>query len=188
MNRIFAAALEIQELCRAEGWRFCFIGAVAVQKWGEPRLTRDVDLTILTGFGAEERFVDRLLEAFASRISDARLFALRQRVLLLSATNGVPIDVSLGATDFEERAVQRSSAFEIGAGASLQTCGAEDLVVLKAFAGREQDWLDVQSVATRQVGKLDEALILRELEPLLQLKEDAASGERLRALLARARS
>ena len=60
MNPIFAAALEIQEFCRARLWRFCFIG-VAVQRWGEPRLTQDVDLTLLTGFGTEEAFVSALL-------------------------------------------------------------------------------------------------------------------------------
>ena len=61
MNPIFAAALEIQEFCRARRWRFCFIGGVAVQRWGEPRLTQDVDLTLLTGFWTEEAFVSALL-------------------------------------------------------------------------------------------------------------------------------
>lgn len=39
MNPVFGAALEVQELCRGKGWRFCFIGGLAVQRWGEPRLT-----------------------------------------------------------------------------------------------------------------------------------------------------
>ncbi len=39
MNPIFAAALEVQAFCRARRWKFCFIGALAVQRWGEPRLT-----------------------------------------------------------------------------------------------------------------------------------------------------
>ncbi len=55
-----------QEFCRGEGWRFCFIGRIAVQRWGEPRLTQDVDLTLLTGFGEEGPVLDRLL-ANASR-------------------------------------------------------------------------------------------------------------------------
>jgi len=45
MNPIFAAAEEIQAFCRARDWRFCFIGGLANQRWGEPRLTQDVDLT-----------------------------------------------------------------------------------------------------------------------------------------------
>ncbi len=35
----------IQMLGAIEGWRFCFIGGVAQQRWGEPRLTEDVVLT-----------------------------------------------------------------------------------------------------------------------------------------------
>jgi hypothetical protein len=187
VNPVFAAALELQEFCDARGWRFCFIGAVAVQRWGEPRLTLDADLTLLTGFGEEERFVDELLGTFKARRPDAREFALRYRVLLLEASSGVPLDVSLGAMPFEERAVERASAFAIGEGKSLRTCSAEDLIVFKAFAGRDKDWLDIEGVALRQAGYLREALIWKEIEPLLELKESPETAQRLRALLERAR-
>jgi len=50
------AALEVQTFCTEQDWRFCFIGAEAVQRWGEQRLTLAVDLTLLTGFGDEARF------------------------------------------------------------------------------------------------------------------------------------
>ncbi len=39
LPRVLAAAGEIQAFCQKQGWRFCFIGGVAVQRWGEPRLT-----------------------------------------------------------------------------------------------------------------------------------------------------
>jgi len=187
LNPIFAAALEIQEVCESRRWRFCFIGAVAVQRWGEPRLTHDADLTLLTGFGGEEAFVDGLLGEFEGRRPDARDFALRYRVLLLQASNGVPLDVSLGAMPFEERAVERASRFAIGETAWLLTCSAEDLIVFKAFAGRDKDWLDIEGVALRQDRALREDLIWQELEPLLALKESPETADRLRTLLARAR-
>lgn len=186
MNPLFAAALEVQELCRLENWKFCFIGALAVQRWGEPRLTQDVDLTLLTGFGNEESFVDALLHTFQARRPDARDFALRHRVLLLKNATGVPIDVALGAMPFEERAVARASDFPVGGGAALLTCGAEDLIVFKAFAGRDKDWLDIEGVAKRQAGRLDVPLIWSELHPLLELKEDPETEERLRRMLDRA--
>lgn len=188
MNPIFSAALEIQEFCRQERWRFCLIGAVAVQRWGEPRLTLDVDLTVLTGFGSEAAFIDRLLKRFSARRPDARDFALQYRVLLLQSGSGVPIDVSLGAMPFEERLVARASDFEIQPGTTLLTCSAEDLVVLKAFANREKDWADIEGVLARQAGQVDEPLIWRELEPLLELKEERAIAERLRQLIERCRS
>jgi len=187
VNRIFVAALEVQDFCASSAWRFCFIGAVAVQRWGEPRLTRDVDLTLLTGFGREEAFVDALLGHFRGRRPDAREFALQQRVVLARSSAGVPIDVALGALPFEERTVDRATPFKVGKGQSLLTCSAEDLVVHKAFAGRTKDWLDVEGIALRQAGRLDENLIFRELRPLLELKEAPEAEGRLRHLLEDAR-
>ena len=148
MNPIFAAALEVQEFCRARVFRFCFIGGLALQRWGEPRLTQDVDLTVISGFGRETEYADQFLSAFAPRIPDARAFALRHRVLLLLGSNGTPLDIALGAMPFEDRAVSRSVPFAVAEGVSLQICGAEDLIVFKAFAGRAQDWLDIEGVAT----------------------------------------
>ena len=55
MNEVIRAAAELQAVCTAHGWRFCLIGGLALQRWGEPRETIDVDLTLLTGFG-DERF------------------------------------------------------------------------------------------------------------------------------------
>ena len=83
-NRLLEAAQEIQQFCRSRQWRFCFIGGIAVQHWGEARLTRDADLTVFTGIGEEPRYVDELLGGFASRIEDARGLALdRLEELLL---------------------------------------------------------------------------------------------------------
>ncbi len=185
MNPVYAAALELQAFCGARGWRFCFIGGIAVQRWGEPRLTVDADLELLTGFGGEEPYVDALLAGFRARTEGARAFALQLRVLLLEAANGIPLDVSLGAIPFEERVVLRSSAFAIQEGASLVTCGAEDLIVLKTIAGRDQDWADIAGVAARQAGRLDVKQIERELLPLLELKDDLAAADRLRLMLQR---
>lgn len=163
------------------------IGGVAVQRWGEPRLTIDVDITVITGFGSESPYVDVLLAAFTPRRPDAREFALTNRVVLVRTTPGVSIDIALGAMPFEERAVERASDYVIAPGVGLTTCSAEDLIVFKAFAGREKDWLDIEGIAVRQRGRLDETLIWTELTPLLELKEAPEAGHRLRGVLTRAR-
>lgn len=100
---VLATAVEVQAFCERRGWRFCCIGGVAAQRWGQPRLTQDVDLTILTGFEGEERFVDSLLEAFVPRRPDAREFALLNRVVLARSRSGVDLDIALGALPFHER-------------------------------------------------------------------------------------
>lgn len=181
MNGLFAAAEEVQSLCVAEGWRFCFIGGLAVQRWGEPRLTRDVDLTLITGFGDEASYVTRLLAGFASRVDDPEGFARRTRVVLLRTATGVPVDVALGALPFEERSVERSSAWPVPGAQPLRTCGAEDLIVHKVFAGRDRDWADVSGILARRGDRLDLDLVVVELEPLLEVK--GASGDLERFLV-----
>lgn len=184
MTRLVDAATEVLAFLREQRWRGCIIGGLAVQRWGEPRQTRDVDLTVVTGLGDEALFVDGLLNRFARRVPDARDFALQHRVLLLIAGNGVAMDIALGGLSFEERMVSRATTF-VTTNTSLVTCSAEDLVVLKAFAGRAQDWLDVEGVIVRQGTALDRALIASELGPLLELKEDDSPSAMLDALFAK---
>jgi hypothetical protein len=183
VNPLVAAAVEVEQQCRQAGWRACIIGGLAVLRWGEPRTTQDVDLTLVTGFGGERPYVDALLGAFEPRIPDAREFALKHRVLLLASRMGVPIDVALGAMPFEERAVSRASPFEIEPHVSITTCSCEDLIVMKAFAGREKDWLDVEGIVVRQARQIDVALVWSELDPLLELKDSPETKERLERLL-----
>jgi hypothetical protein len=49
VTEVIQAAYELQAVCQAQGWQFCFIDGMAVQRWGEPRETVDADLTLLTG-------------------------------------------------------------------------------------------------------------------------------------------
>ena len=171
MNEVIRAAAELQTICQSQDWQFCFIGGLALQRWGEPRETVDVDLTLFAGFGQEREFCDVLLEHFEGRISDAALFAQQRRVLLLRSRAGVGLDVALAALPFEALVIQRSSYFDYPGNVALRTCSAEDLIVLKAFAGRGQDWVDVERVIVRQTGKLDWDYIRQQLGPLVELKE-----------------
>jgi hypothetical protein len=171
MNELCRVALEVQRECEKRDWRFCFIGGLAVQHWGEPRFTRGVDLTLLTGFGGEETYIDPLLEVFEPRIEDCRDFALQNRVLLLKSAEGIGIDVALGALPFEEEAARRSRLIEVEPDAVLRLCSPEDLIVMKAFADRLQDQLDVERILIRQgVENLDWTYIALHLAPLCQLK------------------
>jgi hypothetical protein len=179
MTEVIHAASELQAVCQAQGWQFCFIGGLALQHWGEPRETVDADLTLRTGFGGEEPFIRILLAHFAPRIPDAAQFALQRRVLLLQSDNGVGLDIALGGLPFEELVVQRASYFDFPPRTPLRICSAEDLVVLKSFAGRGQDWVDVERIIVRQTGKLDWAYIQEQLRPLAELKEEPQILEQL---------
>ena len=130
MNNLFEAGLEIQEYIESKNWLFCFIGGMAVLRWGEPRMTQDVDVCLLSGFGNEEKFIQNILATFETRIKDAFAFAITNRVLLLYASNGIGIDLTLSGIPFEERMIERGSPFYFTPNYSLITCSAEDLVVL----------------------------------------------------------
>ncbi len=171
MNALIQAAAELQAVCVQHDWRFCFIGGLAVQRWGEPRETVDVDLTLLTGFNDEARFVSVLMDAFESRIDEAAQFAAVNRVLLLRAASGVGLDIALGGLPFEELAVSRSSLFAFPPDVPLRTCSAEDLIVLKTFADRPKDWLDIDGIIVRQDAVLDWRYIHTQLAPLAELKD-----------------
>ena len=179
MNLLFEAALEIERFCRQRQWRFCIIGGLAAIRWGEPRGTRDVDVSLLTGFGNEADYVDQMLAQFSDRISDCRRFALENRVLLIKASNDVPIDVALAAVPFEERLISRATPFTFQPEVSLVTCSAEDLVVMKAFAGRDQDWAAVEGIVARQGDGLDWHYIDEQLIPLCELRDDRETPLRL---------
>ncbi|MEO6061517.1 MAG: nucleotidyl transferase AbiEii/AbiGii toxin family protein [Thermoflexales bacterium] len=182
-NDILDAARDLQSFCQLQKWRACFIGGVAVQRWGEPRFTQDADITLLTGFGAESGFIEKILSGFQPRIPNAAGFAARNRVLLLRHPNGISLDVGLGGLPFEEHSVERASAFDYSSKHRLVTCSAEDLIVHKAFAGRPQDWLDVETILMRQNKKLDLKLVWEELSPLAEAKDEQEILDRLRSLV-----
>lgn len=171
MFELLRVAAGLQDFCERRDWRFCFIGGLALQRWGEPRETADVDVTLLTGFGGEEPFISALLDRYPGRIDDAAGFARANRVLLLRSASGVGIDVALGGLPFEESVVSRATRFSFPGDVPLRTCSAEDLVVLKAFAARGRDWVDVEGIIVRQTGTLDWKYIDEHLGPLAELKE-----------------
>lgn len=183
MNGILEAAVEVDRRFADAGFRYCMIGGIALQRWGQPRMTLDVDVTVMTDFGGEGPIIKQIMQWFRPRIEDAAEFAGQSRVLLLTAGEDVGVDVTLGALPFESRMIDRSSVWQLDDQRSLRTCSAEDLIVQKAFAGRDQDWVDIRNVIDRQADALDRKLIVVEVEPLLELKDDRQAQQRLHAIL-----
>ena len=81
-------------------------------------------------------------------------------------------DIVLAGLDYEARVIERASFWDIGGGARLRTCSAEDLLVMKSFAGRDKDWADVTGILERQGTRLDLERVRRELAPLVAAKEE----------------
>ena len=182
MNALYEAALEVQGFFESRQWRFCIIGGLAVVRWGQPRATQDVDFCLLTELGSEAEYVETILKEFDGRLPDTAEFALKSRVVLAKAGNGVPLDIALAGFVFEAQIISRATPFKFAPDARLITASAEDLVVLKSFAGRDQDWIDVEGILIRQHDGLDWTDISRELDGLCLLDGDTESAERLTRL------
>ncbi|MBU4287639.1 MAG: nucleotidyl transferase AbiEii/AbiGii toxin family protein [Proteobacteria bacterium] len=182
MNSLFQAGLELQQFFLGKEWPFCFIGGLAVIRWGEVRMTQDIDLSLFTEFGNEETYINSLLEKFNSRITDPIDFAKKNRVLLLSASNGVSVDISLAGLLFEQQMIKGATSFPFSPECFLITCSAEDLVVLKAFADRARDWMDVEGIIMRQGNSLDLDYIIKQLTPFCELKEAPEIVDKLKNL------
>ena len=126
---------------------------------------------MLAGFGNEDAFIDPILSSsYRGRIADAAEFARRNRVLLIESPGGVPIDIALGGLPFEALAIDRATPYDFEPDCVLTTCSAEDLMVLKLFAFRPRDVLDVEGIVVRQRGRLDWDYIEAQLTPLAELK------------------
>lgn len=182
MNSLLVAAKEVSDFMDAQAWEYCLIGGIAVQQWGEPRTTLDVDFTLLTGWGGEDEYILPLLSAFEARIEGALEFARLNRVMLLRATNGRDIDIALGALPFEILMMEHARHREFAPGLTLRCCSAEDLFIMKAFADRPRDWSDAASIVARNA-HLDGRYILSQLASLCELKDSPEILARARTML-----
>lgn len=152
---LLEAARELLDYLLALGRSGCLIGGVVVARWGEPRATQDVDATVLADFGEELTLLQGLLQRFPSRDPHPRKRAELGRLALLTASNGVKIDLSFAAFPFECEVLERASAWQIAPEITIRTCSAEDLVIYKLVAARPQDLVDVTGVVHRQGTRLD---------------------------------
>ena len=153
MNRQIQAALAMHDFFFEQlNLNYAVIGGIALQFWGEPRFTHDLDLTVQDKLDLAE-LVRAVTEAFGSRVSDPYQFARDTRMLLLNVED-VDVDVAIALRGYEEALFERSQPYEVEPGKHIRICSAEDLIIHKALAGRPQDLADIQSVIYRQ-GDLD---------------------------------
>jgi hypothetical protein len=161
VNSREVAAIEIHGFFTGLDVKYAIIGGMAVQYWGEPRFTQDIDLTVSAPLDDLEGFIQSVLDRFAPRIDDALSFARQNRVVLVRAANGYPIDIALGLPGYEDEVLRRAVEYAIAPGKVVSICSAEDLIIHKAVAGRAQDIRDIEGIVYRQGTALDKVYIRR---------------------------
>lgn len=126
---------------------YTLIGGVAVSLVAQPRVTQDIDAVIWVLPEGWTELVERGARfGYQPRITDPVGFAQKARVLLLfHASSGIRADLSCGALAFEQEAIARASTLRFGA-LSLKVSTPEDLLIMKAVAGRPRDIADIESI------------------------------------------
>jgi predicted nucleotidyltransferase len=161
---ILDAALEIARFLEKRKIPYAVLGGLAVQYFGEPRNTVDVDLVVLVRPERTDAFFEDVVRVFPPRLTDAVSFAKTNRILLVRSKDGTPIDISLGIPGYEEGVMKRAISVPMPGKRSVQLIGAEDLIIHKCVAGRARDLEDVQGVLIHQKLRLDFKLIRRTLD------------------------
>jgi len=126
---------------------YMIIGGQAVLLYGEPRLTRDIDITL----GVNVDHLDRLLTAVHELSlkplpQDIESFVGETMVLpTLDKHTGIRVDFIFSYTPFETNAIQRAKTVII-LGQNIAFASPEDLIIHKIFAGRPRDFEDVRMI------------------------------------------
>jgi predicted nucleotidyltransferase len=188
-ERRFAGALAaFERALRETGAPWMVIGGTAVVARGVRRLTVDVDVVVRGDAVLVDDLVDALgRQRFAPRTADALAFAKRSLVLLLiHRPSGVPFDVSLGWSGFEQAALARATVTPYGR-ARVPMATAEDLVVFKAVAHRPQDMTDIETLVALHPD-INLARVRESVATLAELADQPEIVSALEAVLARARN
>lgn len=150
---MFANLLEKMALAlgRAE-ISYMIIGGQAVLLYGEPRLTRDIDVTLGLDVDQIERFLPVVEVIGLVPLADPQTFTRKTLVLpCRDPETDIRVDFIFSFSPYERQAMGRTRTVGIGR-AEVRFAALEDLVVHKVVAGRPRDLEDVKSVLLKNPG------------------------------------
>lgn len=134
---------------------YCLIGALALGVWGAIRATQDIDFLILLEDERRDAVTASLSAAgFApdGRWADENPVAKESVTRFRFGPHSVDLLHARDAFHREALARRRRVAIE---DLSIDVASAEDLMLLKLRAGRDQDFVDVAGIVARQKDTLD---------------------------------
>lgn len=123
------------------------IGGQAVLLYGEPRLTKDIDVTLgigVEGLGQVSQSVQNL--RFKILVPDPGNFVKETMVLPTHhEESGIRVDFIFSHSLYEHQAIQNAKRVKLG---QQEVCFAslEDVIIHKIIAGRPRDLEDIRSV------------------------------------------
>jgi hypothetical protein len=153
---LHATLADAADFLEQAGVAYALVGGLAASLRGQPRVTADVDLVIAADVDHALALAQSLgttafkplFEPINDVIETAFILPLRHR------TTGVKVDCALGLSGFEQRLLERAETLPLS-GRPFPVAAAEELLVMKALAGRPQDIQDIQGILVAQGDRLD---------------------------------
>ncbi len=119
--------------------------------YGEPRLTRDIDVTV----GIDSKELPLLLKVVKKAnlqiLSEKPENFVKETMVLPTKDekSGIRVDFILSFTPYERQAIERAKPVQIGA-TKIDFASPEDVIIHKMFAGRPRDLEDIKGILIKQ--------------------------------------
>lgn len=162
-------------------YRYAIIGGIALSYWGVLRATYDVDIKVLVPDSDYPAMRNALFSAFPVR---ARPELPANSLIVAVAIGDVIIDFLLALPGYEEMIIERAIQIDLGEW-SAWVCTAEDLIIQKAVAGRDKDWLDIEGILIQQASQLDTEYVHGWLVQFVEALENPQLLERYMEIVAK---
>jgi hypothetical protein len=129
---------------------YMIIGGQAVLLYGEPRLTRDIDITLGVDVDRVSDILSLVAQLSLTPLADPETFTRQTMVLpCQDPATGIRIDFIFSHSPYEQQAIRRAVAVTIGQ-SPVRFATAEDLIVHKMLAHRPRDLEDIAAVILKQ--------------------------------------
>ena len=123
------------------------IGGQAVLIYGEPRLTRDIDITLGIGVDELEKILKTATRLKLRVLKDGIEDFVRKTMVLptMDQKSGIRVDFIFSFSPYEMQAIKKANTVMIGK-TPVKFASLEDVVIHKIIAGRARDIEDVKSI------------------------------------------
>ncbi|NOY65696.1 MAG: nucleotidyl transferase AbiEii/AbiGii toxin family protein [Nitrospirae bacterium] len=132
---------------------YMVIGGQAVLLHGEPRLTRDIDITLGVDLHKLQQVLSVIKELELGILVENIESFVRQTMVIpcLDEPTGIRVDFIFSYTPYEQQAISRALKVNI-LNQNVCFASAEDVIIHKIFAGRARDLEDVKNIIIKNPG------------------------------------
>ncbi|MBI4757819.1 MAG: nucleotidyl transferase AbiEii/AbiGii toxin family protein [Chloroflexi bacterium] len=126
---------------------YMIIGGQALLLYGEPRLTKDIDVTLGVGVDHLEKVKGAVARLGLKILVDSAENFVKKTMVLpaIDEKSGIRVDFILSFSPYERQAIERTNNVTFG-NTIVKFASLEDVVIHKIIAGRGRDIEDIKSI------------------------------------------